>query len=33
VNRNDKYTLFSAGVDGSIFAWNLKTLFDNELND
>jgi len=25
-----KKTLFSAGVDGAIFAWNLDTLFSNE---
>lgn len=25
-----KRTLFSAGVDGAIFAWNLDTLFSNE---
>jgi hypothetical protein len=23
-------TLFSAGVDGAIFAWNLENLFSNE---
>lgn len=30
VAREHKNILFSAGVDGAIFAWNLDTLFSNE---
>lgn len=33
INRRGMHTLFSAGVDGSIFAWNLDKLFDNELKE
>ena len=33
IERNGRHTLFSAGVDGSIFAWNLDTLFDNEMKE
>lgn len=28
-----KKTLFSAGVDGAIFAWNLDKLFSNDLQE
>ncbi len=33
IERNGRHTLFSAGVDGSIFAWNLDLLFDNDMKE
>ena len=33
VERQNKNILFSAGVDGAIFAWNLDILFSNDRNE
>lgn len=33
VRRSRKSNLFSAGVDGSIFAWNLEKVFNNKNDD